>query len=109
MKRMKTIEPIIEMCVRSLAELKPIKYIMVTPDKILASNKIVGRKVKIPVTKPYTTAIGISLFFDFRFKMLEFYEINSAEKGWGQKMVQSVLECLPVGWMPTIVFSIWEI
>lgn len=113
LKKVKTIEPVIEKCVRELSKLEPLKYIKITPNSILASNEVEGNVIKNPVTKPFhNSAIGIHLVYDFRFKMLEFCEINSATKGWGEKMVEAVLKHLPTDWQPALVFDyssgFWE-
>lgn len=113
LKKVKVVAPIIESTVRELARLEPIRFIKLTGDAILASNEVEGRKIKDPVTKPFhSTAIGVHLVFDFQFKTLEFCEMNSASKGWGEKMVSAALLNLPNDWSPSLVFDwsngFWE-
>lgn len=106
LKKVKAIEPVIEKCVRELSKLDPLKYIKITPNSILASNEVEGSRIKNPVTKPsHATAIGVHLVFDFRFKTVEFCEMNSATKGWGGKMVAATLKNLSADWQPTLVFD----
>jgi len=113
LKKVKTIHPLIESLVRELAKLEPIKFIKLTDNEVIASSEIEGAKRKNPVAKPFhPTAIGVHVIYDFQFKNLEFYELNSAVKGWGEKMVKAVLNNLPKGWKATLVFDysdgFWE-
>lgn len=104
--KMKIIDPIISQCVLELYKLEPLRYIKITPTSILASSQLSGRTRKIPMAKPFDeTAIGVHLIFDFKFKTVEFYEINSAVKGWWQEMVKAVIINLPTNWQPAIVFD----
>ncbi|EKD85869.1 MAG: hypothetical protein ACD_37C00591G0004 [uncultured bacterium] len=106
LQKIKDIDPVVEHCVRDLSKLDPLKYIKITSNGVIASNQIEGKRDKVPVTKPFhPTAIGIRLIFDFQFKTLEFFEINSATKGWGEKMVEAALNSLPLDWQPTIVMD----
>lgn len=92
LKKVKDIDPIVEQCVRNFAELSPLKYIKITDNSIIASNQIEGGRDKTPITKPFhPTAIGVHLIYDCQFKTLEFFEINSAIKGWGEAMVKAAL------------------
>lgn len=60
----------------------------------------------MPLTKPFhPTAIGIHLIYDYQFKTLEFYEINSPIKGWGEEMVKAALSRLPPDWRPTVIMD----
>ena len=105
-KKIKDIDPIIEQCVRNLSELSPLKYIKITSDGIIASNQVEGSRDRIPITKPFhPTAIGIHLIYDYEYKTLEFFEINSATKGWAEKMVKAALHKLPPNWKPTVVMD----
>ncbi len=102
----KRIDPIIEKCVRYLAKLEPLQYIKFSPDSIIASNKVTGNRIKAPVTKPnHPTAIGIHVIFDFQFKAIEFYEINSAIKGWGGLMVDAIMNNISADWQVILVFD----
>jgi len=106
LKKIKDIDPLIDQCVRNLSKLSPLRYIKITSDGIIASNQIEGSLNKIPLTKPFhPTVIGIHLIFDFQFKTLEFFEINSATKGWGEEMVKAALNRLPPDWKPTVVMD----
>lgn len=106
LKKIRTVDPIVARSVRELSKLEPLKYIKITGDGVVASNIIEGTRNKKPIAKPFhPTAIGIHLIYDFQFKTLEFYEMNSASKGWGEKMVKAALRTLPQDWQPSLVMD----
>ena len=75
------------------------------PNAILISSEV-GGFYKKPITRPgNTSAIGVSIELDYRFKILEIVEINFPIKGYGQRMVDAVLFDLPMDWQITIVFD----
>jgi hypothetical protein len=97
-KDVKTIPVLTDRIVRNLAQLDMIQFIKVRPDFLAASNEIKGGS-RDPVAEPHhPTAIGVSLLLDFQFKVLQFYEIAAAGKGYGQKMVDAVLNGLSEDW-----------
>ncbi len=97
-KKLKSIPSIYTNIVRNLTEIDVIKFVKVTPDFLAASNEVKGGS-RDPIAKPHhPTAIGISLIFDFHYKSIQFYEINSAIRGYGQKMVSAVLKDLLKDW-----------
>ncbi len=113
LKRVKSIPTIIEKIVIELSKLDAIKYIKITEDSIQASSELSGNKGKIPNTRSFhLTATGIYLVFDFEYKMMQFYEINSTIKGYGEKMVAASLKDIPDDWEVAIVFDwsggFWE-
>lgn len=113
LKKIKTVDPIVMNCVRELSKLEPLKFIKITVDGILASNITEGDMGRKPIAKPFhPAAIGVHLIYDFQYKTMEFYEINSASKGWGDKIVGAALRTLPYDWHPTIVMDysdgFWE-
>ncbi len=90
--------PVYTEIVGNLTKIDVIKFVKVTPDSLAASNKVKGGS-KDPVARPHhPTAIGVSLLVDLGCKTIQFYEINSAIKGYGQKMVNAVLKDLPKDW-----------
>jgi hypothetical protein len=81
------------------------QFIKVKPNAILISSEV-GGFYKKPITRPgNTSAIGVSIELDYRFKILEIVEINFPIKGYGQRMVDAVLFDLPMDWQITIVFD----
>ncbi|MDO9579194.1 MAG: hypothetical protein Q7J06_01290 [Bacteroidales bacterium] len=106
LKKVKAIDPIIDDAVKSLAELEIIKYVRVTDNSIQASNELAGNKRKLPVTEPFhPSAVGIYLVYDFEYKVVQIMEINSAVRGWGEKLVQASLMGLPQDWKVAVVFD----
>jgi len=60
----------------------------------------------LPVTKPgHSTAIEVSLILEEDREEIRFYEITSAVKGYGSKMVEAVLKALPRKWRAVIVMD----
>lgn len=62
----------------------------------MASSEMDGKKI---ITTPgHTTANGVHLIIHPGFKIIDFFEINSPEKGYGEKMVKAAIDSLPDGW-----------
>ena len=60
--------------------------------------------VGYPITQPeHPTAIGVSLILDLDYKDIQFFEMNSATKVYGGKMVDAILKDLPKEWNGVIV------
>jgi len=105
-KKVKEIHPVVKDIVANLAELEFIHFIRVSPEYLQASNEVTEGRIKIPVTKPeHPTAIGICLIIDIAYKDIQFYEITSAIKGCGGKMVDAVLKALPKDWNGVVVMD----
>ncbi|MFH0908798.1 MAG: hypothetical protein V1929_08550 [bacterium] len=82
----------------NLAEIAAIRIVKVTPGFLQASSETSGAR-KQPVTKPgHPTAVGVSLILDEDREEIQFYEITSAVKGYGSRMVEAVLSALPKQW-----------
>ena len=67
-----------------------------------------------PVTRPgHPTAVGVSLIFDEKRREIQFFEITSALKGCGARMVEAVVNALPRGWKAVVVLDwsggFWEV
>ena len=106
LKKVKTVPLIIEKTVIELSKLDTIKFIRITDDSIQASSEQSGNRVKIPNTNAFhPTATGVYLIFDFEYKMMQFYEINSTIKGYGEKMVAASIKNIPGDWDVAIVFD----
>jgi len=106
LKKVKTIHPIIDDATKNLAELSIIQYIRIADNEIQASSELTGNKRKIPATKAFhPSAVGIHLAYDFEYKVMQIMEINSAIKGWGEKLVRASLNNLPQDWEVALVFD----
>lgn len=70
-----------------------IHFIRISPEGIKASSEITEGRIKNPITKPdHPTATGAHLIVDVSFQAVQFYEITSAVKGQGGKMVEVALK-----------------
>jgi hypothetical protein len=82
-----------------------IRCVKVTPGFLVASSETSGAR-RIPVTKPgHPTAIGVSLILEEEREEIQFYEITSAVKGYGSRMVEAVLGALPRKWKPVVAMD----
>ena len=105
-KKIKKIDPVVEKITKTLSEIEIIKFIRIKSDFIQASSEVTEGRVKTPITKPdHPTAIGLSLIIDFAYNNVQFYEINSAVKGYGKKMVDAVFKSLPKNWSGTVIID----
>ena len=103
----KNIHPVVDSIVSNLFKIDLINYVRVTKEDILASNeiKIIGR-TKMPVSTPgHPSAVGIHLILDFISEGIQFFEITSAVKGYGEKMVKAVVTAIPDDWEATVVMD----
>jgi hypothetical protein len=112
-KKIKSIHPVVDNIAVNLAEIDIIQYITISADFLRASNEITTGRNKIPITKPHhPSAVGVSLLLQLDYKVIQFYEMNSTIKGYGSKMVDSVIRALPEDWSAVVVMDwsdgFWE-
>jgi hypothetical protein len=103
----KSIHPVVDRIVTNLCKIDLINYVRVTKEDIYASNeiKIIGR-TKMPVSTPgHPSVVGVHLILDFRLYGIQFFEINSAVKGYGEKMVKAVVTAIPDDWEAAVVMD----
>ncbi len=104
-KKLKIIPPVYTDIVGNLTKIDVIKFVKVTPDSLAASSEVKGGS-RDPVAKPHhPTAIGVSLIVDLCCEIIQFYEINSAIKGYRKKMVSAVLKDLLKDWEVMILID----
>lgn len=104
--KIKEIHPVVEKITKNLSEIELIKFIRIKPDFIQASSEVTEGRVKTPITKPgHPTAVGVSLIIDFAYNDVQFYEMTSAVKGYGRKMVDAVFKSLPRNWNGVVVMD----
>ena len=108
--KVKTIHPVVDAIVKSLCEIDLIQYVRISQEDIQASNEIkIKGRIKIPVsTTGHPSAIGVHLIMNFAHNTIQFHEITSAVKGYGEKMVQSVMTALPDEWEACVVMDYSE-
>jgi hypothetical protein len=106
LKKIKEIHPVAKHIVANLADLNFIHFVRLSTEHLQASNEVTKGRIKKPITKTnHPTAIGVDLILDITHKDIQFYEITSAIKGCGGKMVDSVLKALPEGWNGVVVMD----
>jgi len=111
----KNIHPILDRIVNRLIEIDRIQYVRISPSDIQASSEIaINGRAKIPISRPsHPTAIGVHLIFEPADKTVQFYEINSAEKGYGEKIVNAVMTSIPDDWKALVILDysdgFWDI
>jgi hypothetical protein len=106
----KSVDPVVDRIVTNLYKIDLINFVRVTKEDIYASNeiKIIGR-TKMPVSTPgHPSAVGVHLILNFNFGGIQFFEINSAVKGYGEKMVKAVVTAIPDDWEAAIVMDYSE-
>jgi len=97
---------IVNMALR-LAELDFISYIRICNKTLAASSENYHKRPKVPVTiMNHPTAIGIQILYNVESKYIDFFDINSPEKGNGSKMVDAVLTNFPLNWQATVVMDL---
>jgi hypothetical protein len=103
----KEIHPIAERIVNRLIEIDRIQYIRVTPSDIQASSDISTKgRAKIPISEPsHPTAVGVHLIFEPAENRVQFHEITSAEKGYGDKIVNAVMASIPGDWNALVILD----
>jgi hypothetical protein len=60
----------------------------------------------MPVSTPgHLSAVGVHLIIDFILGGIQFFEITSAVKGYGEKMVKAVVTAIPDDWEAAVVMD----
>lgn len=104
-KGLRTLHPVIKQVADNLAGIDAIRSVKVTSGFLQASSETEGARM-LPVTEPgHPTAIGISLILEEDREEIQFYEITSAVKGYGSRMVEAVLNALPKNWKAVVVMD----
>jgi hypothetical protein len=104
------IHPVVDRMVRHLLEIDLIQFLRVTQADLHASNEItIKGRTKIPVSTPgHPTAVGVHLILDIPYNTVQFFEITSAEKGYGERMVQAVLKSISDNWEAAVAMDYSE-
>ena len=103
----KNIHPVVDRIVTNLCKIDLINYVRVSKEDIYASNeiKIIGC-TKMPVSTPgHPSTVGVHLILDLIFDGVHFFEITSAVKGYGEKMVKAVVTAIPDDWEAAVVMD----
>ncbi len=89
--------------------------IRVSQTDLYASSEIaIKGRIKTPIsTLGHQSAIGVHLILDYPYNTIQFYEITSAVKGYGEKMVKAILSSIPSDWQASVIIdydseSFWD-
>ena len=105
--KVKTIHPVVDAIVKNLCKIDLIQYVRISQEDIQASNEIkIKGRIKIPIsTTGHPSAVGVHLIMDFAPNTIQFFEITSAIKGYGEKMVKAVVTAIPYDWEAAVVMD----
>lgn len=96
---------IVQMAI-NLASLDFIKYIRICDETLAASSENYLNRQKVPVTKVnHDTAIGIQILYNTKYRVIDFFDINSPIKGYGSKMADAILKNFPENWQPAVIMD----
>lgn len=103
----KKIHPVVDKIVCRLLDVDRIQYVRVSQADLYASSEItIKGRTKTPVSTPgHKSAIGVHLILDYPYNTIQFYEITSAKRGYGGKMVKAVLSSIPEGWQALVAMD----
>jgi len=89
-----------------LSSIDLIQYIKIYRGSIRASNFISDNAKKEPIVKiGEPNIVGLELLIDEETQVVQFYVITSAIKGYGEKMVSSVVSSVPNDWKVVVVMD----
>ena len=104
-RRAQPLHPVVNRIADNLAGIDAIRFVRVTLGFLQASSEACGSQMR-PVTKPgHPTAVGVSLIVEEDREEIQFYEITSAVKGYGSRMVEAVLSALPRQWKAIVAMD----
>ncbi len=110
----KKIHPVMHNIVNQLLAIDLIQFVRVTNTDIQASNKVtVKGRTKTPISTPgHSTAVGVHLIIEPSEKTVQFFELTSAVKGYGVKIVQTVMASIPCDWEALVImdysYGFWD-
>ena len=98
---------------KSLSTIEILKFIKIYNGRLCASNFLSENKKKEPIVKVgEENIVGVELLIDVSNKNIQFYSITSSIRGYGQKIVSSIVSATPKDWSLCVVFDwsggFWE-
>ncbi len=104
--KVKELPPEIVTMAKNLADLDFLKFVRITEESLSASSENYPNRPKVPITHMnHDTAIGIQILYSYKYKTIDFYDINSPVKGNGSKMVDAIFKDFPKDWQPAVVMD----
>ena len=90
----------------ALSSIDMLSYVKIYNGSIKASNVLSQNGKKEPIITIGTeNIIGVELLIDIPNKIIQFYSITSSVKGYGNKMVSSVVNSAPKEWNIVVVMD----
>ena len=100
------VDPIYNLLSEELANIDILTYVKIYNGRIKASNVLSDNGKKEPITKiGGENIVGVELLIDIPNKIIQFYSITSSVKGYGEKMVTSVVNSVPNEWKIVVVMD----
>jgi hypothetical protein len=102
----KSIDFIYENICKELAEIDILQYVKIYNGRIKASNIITTNGKKEPIVKDDEhDVVGVELLIDTENKIIQFFYISSTAKGYGEKIVASVIKATPEEWNVVVLLD----
>ena len=102
----KKIHPVYQQISENLANIDVLRYVKIYNGSIKASNFLSDNGKKEPIIKMGDKDIvGVELLVDIPNKTIQFYSITSSVKGYGEKIVSSVVNSVPKDWEVVVVMD----
>jgi hypothetical protein len=102
----KNIHIIYQQISEGLANIDILRYVKIYNGSIRASNILSENGKKEPVINMGDeNNIGVELLIDIPNKTIQFYSITSSVKGYGEKIVSSVVNSAPKDWAIVVVMD----
>jgi hypothetical protein len=110
----KKVHLVYEQISEDLANIDILMYIKIYNGSIKASNFLSDNGKKEPVIKiGDDNIVGVELLIDIPNKTIQFFSITSSVKGYGEKIVSSVVNSAPKDWKIVVVMDwsmgFWQI
>ena len=112
-RRARPVHPVVLQIAENLADIDVIRIVRISPGFLQASSETGGAR-KTPVTTiGHPTAVGVSLILEPDREEIQFFEITSAVKGYGSRMVDAIMNALPERWLAAVLmdwsYGFWQV
>jgi hypothetical protein len=102
----KKVHPVYQQISEDLANIDILRYVKIYNGSIKASNFLSDNGKKEPIIKiGDKDIVGVELLVDIPNKTIQFYSITSSVKGYGGKIVHSVVNSVPKDWEIVVVMD----
>ena len=100
------VRPIYKQISEELSNIEILRYVKIYNGRIKASNVLNENGKKEPITTiGEQNIVGVELLIDTPNKIIQFYSITSSVKGYGEKMVSSIVKSAPKEWKIVVVMD----